>query len=154
MVGSHGTTAGTGCAQLGVFSNGWLDGILQSTVMPALDEFGRDFAQCGGVFLFCSRMSCSPTPILRIPLSCCILGYHSAVGTPVQTYGAMDWDTSGNFGTSVSDASITSHEIAEWMDDPLANNSTPPWGNVGQVSGCQNDWEVGDPLSGTLMPRQ
>jgi len=38
------------------------------------------------------------------------------------------------------------------MDDPLAYNATPPWGNVGQVSGCQSNWEVGDPLSGILMP--
>jgi hypothetical protein len=52
----------------------------------------------------------------------------------------------------VSDASIASHEIGEWMDDPLAYNATPPWGNVGQVSGCQGNWEVGDPLSGVLMP--
>ena len=37
------------------------------------------------------------------------------------------------------------------MDDPLANNATPPWGNIGQVSGCQTNWEVGDPLSGALM---
>ena len=52
----------------------------------------------------------------------------------------------------MSDASIASHEIGEWMDDPLAYNPTPPWGNVGQVSGCQANLEVGDPLSGTLMP--
>jgi hypothetical protein len=73
------------------------------------------------------------------------------VGAPVQTYATIDWDTSGNF-SCVSDASIASHEIGEWMDDPLANNDTTPWGNVGQVSGCQSNWEVGDPLSGTLMP--
>jgi hypothetical protein len=43
-----------------------------------------------------------------------------------------------------------SHEIAEWMDDPAGNNPTPSWGNIGQVSGCQANLEVGDPLSGTL----
>jgi hypothetical protein len=35
------------------------------------------------------------------------------------------------------------------MDDPAGNNPTPPWGNVGQVTGCQSNLEVGDPLSGT-----
>jgi hypothetical protein len=43
-----------------------------------------------------------------------------------------------------------SHEIAEWMDDPTGLNPTPLWGNIGQVTGCQNNLEVGDPLSGTL----
>jgi len=35
------------------------------------------------------------------------------------------------------------------MDDPFTNNATPPWGHTGQVSGCQANLEVGDPLSGT-----
>jgi len=42
-----------------------------------------------------------------------------------------------------------SHEVAEWMNDPFGNNPTKPWGNIGQVSGCQNNLEVGDPLTGT-----
>jgi hypothetical protein len=45
---------------------------------------------------------------------------------------------------------VMSHEIAEWMNDPTGVNPTPPWGNIGQVSGCQANLEVGDPLSGTL----
>lgn len=150
VVGSHGTTAGSGCAQLGVLSTNWLDGILQSTVMPALTSSGAISPNAVVLFLFENIVQSDSDP--PDTSSCCILGYHSAVGTPVQTYGTLDWDMSGNFGTSVSDASITSHEIGEWMDDPLATNATPPWGNVGQVSGCQGNWEVGDPLSGTLMP--
>ena len=38
------------------------------------------------------------------------------------------------------------------MDDPLGTNPTPAWGNIGQVQGCQNNLEVGDPLSGTFFP--
>lgn len=38
------------------------------------------------------------------------------------------------------------------MDDPLTTNATPAWGHVGQVSSCQTNLEVGDPLSGTLLP--
>jgi hypothetical protein len=63
----------------------------------------------------------------------------------------MDWDTTGDFG-GTADGSVSSHEIAEWMNDPLGNNPTPAWGNSGQVSGCQRNFEVGDPLSGTQMP--
>ena len=36
--------------------------------------------------------------------------------------------------------------------DPLVNNATPSWGHIGQVGGCQNNLEVGDPLSGTQFP--
>jgi len=32
-------------------------------------------------------------------------------------------------------------------------NGTPAWGHVGQVAGCQNNLEVGDPLTGTEAPR-
>jgi hypothetical protein len=37
------------------------------------------------------------------------------------------------------------------MDDPLVNNATPAWGNIGQVTGCQSNLEVGDPLTGTAF---
>ena len=43
------------------------------------------------------------------------------------------------------------HEVAEWMDDPFVNNPTNPWGHIGQVSGCQNNLENGDPLTGTTI---
>jgi hypothetical protein len=86
--------------------------------------------------------------------NCCILGYHSAFNDPAygnafHTYATVEFDTSQTF-TGVSDVSVMSHEVAEWMDDPAGNNPTPSWGNIGQVSGCQANLEVGDPLSGTL----
>ena len=37
------------------------------------------------------------------------------------------------------------------MNDPFGNNPTKPWGNIGQVSGCQDNLEVGDPLTGTAI---
>ena len=56
-------------------------------------------------------------------------------------------------------ASVASHEIAEWMDDPLVNNNaTPAWGKVGEVqpnaqnpSGCVNQWEAADPFAGSML---
>jgi hypothetical protein len=83
--------------------------------------------------------------------ACCILGYHGSQGSPVQTYSISDYESTGLFAPG-EDISAMSHEIGEWMDDPLGNNIVPVWGHIGQVSGCQNNLEVGDPLSGTQFP--
>jgi|tagenome__1003787_1003787.scaffolds.fasta_scaffold20987021_2 hypothetical protein len=87
------------------------------------------------------------------PSSCCILGYHSFTATAAgkQTYATADYESSGRFA-GVKDVSTLSHEVAEWQDDPFGNNPTKPWGHIGQVAGCQNNLEVGDPLSGTNVP--
>lgn len=84
------------------------------------------------------------------PSDCCVFGYHSAIanaGRP-QTYGVAMYDNTGDFRGS-ADTAVISHEVGEWMNDPLGNNPTKPWGNIGQVSGCQANLEVADPLSGT-----
>jgi len=96
-------------------------------------------------------------------LNCCIGGYHNVVnvGTqkdPVlQTYSPLDFDMTGfllnDTGSGVLDTEIAAHEVAEWMNDPLGSNATPAWGHTGQVTGCQNNLEVGDPLTGLEAPR-
>ena len=70
-------------------------------------------------------------------------------GNHFQTYGISMYDNTHSFKAS-GDISALSHEVAEWMDDPFVNNPTKKWGHVGQVSGCQSNLEVGDPLSGTI----
>ncbi len=82
---------------------------------------------------------------------CCILGYHDAYArsTGVQTYAVGAYNDAGFFSVPIEDIHAWSHEIGEWMDDPFGNNPTPAWGHIGQVSGCQNNLEVGDPLTGT-----
>ena len=91
--------------------------------------------------------------------TCCILGYHGTTGFPIptQTYSPAEFDSThlltdatGNPGP-FSDTAILSHEVDEWMDDPMIANPTPPWGNTGQVAGCQANLEVGDPLTGTQI---
>ena len=79
-----------------------------------------------------------------------MLGYHNAMTNAgqLQTYGVSMYDNSGDF-SGIADTSILAHEVAEWMDDPIGTNPTKPWGNIGQVSGCQGNLEVGDPLTGT-----
>jgi hypothetical protein len=86
----------------------------------------------------------------------CALGYHNSQGSPVQTYAVADWDTTRLFTSccqTTGNSSVASHEVAEWMDDPLGSNPAPSWGHIGQVSGCQTTLEVGDPLSGTIVPQ-
>jgi hypothetical protein len=74
---------------------------------------------------------------------CCIGGYHSANGQ--QTYSHFTYTTPKS-GTSFSeDVSALSHELGEWMDDPLTNGGNPsPCGIL----------EVGDPIEGEGSPHQ
>jgi hypothetical protein len=87
------------------------------------------------------------------PSNCCTLGYHGSIGvnggSATQTYSDSAYVDQGIFNGW--NTATLSHEIGEWMDDPLGNNPTPAWGHIGQVSGCQGNLEVGDPLSGTTF---
>lgn len=78
--------------------------------------------------------------------------YHSFFGTPQGkiTYAAAQLGLA--FPGDVVNIGPMSHEFAEWLDDPYIDNATPPWGNIGQVTGCQPILEVGDPLTGTFLP--
>lgn len=78
---------------------------------------------------------------------CCILGYHS-VTSDNHTYSVAAYSDHGIFNVPIEDIHAMSHELGEWLDDPLVNNATPAWGHIGQVSGCQNNLEVGDPVTG------
>lgn len=84
---------------------------------------------------------------------CCIIGYHSAYsrsgGTQVYSVGAYTDEVFTAPG--IRDIHAWTHEIGELMNDPFVNNPTPAWGHIGQVSGCQNNLEVGDPLTGTAF---
>lgn len=87
---------------------------------------------------------------------CCILGYHSAYGVSggTQTYSVGAYNDAGIFSAPIEDIHAWTHEIGEWANDPFVqafnrDNSTPSWGHVGQVSTCQSNLEVGDPLTGT-----
>ena len=67
---------------------------------------------------------------------CCIGGYHWAING-AQTYSHFTWISQpGNFS---QDVSALSHEIGEWMDDPLANSTANPCGGL---------LETGDPEEG------
>ncbi|HZT30821.1 MAG TPA: hypothetical protein VFA33_13105 [Bryobacteraceae bacterium] len=126
----------------------WFDAAVQQGILPALAKYGVG-STTFPIFLLYNTVMYQLTPG-----NCCILGYHNAYknGSGVmQTYAVADWDASQSFSGS-GDISALSHEVGEWMDDPTTFNPTPPWGNIGQVSNCQSNLEVGDPLSGTVIP--
>jgi hypothetical protein len=87
--------------------------------------------------------------------SCCILGYHFSWSNSQSQNGVGSITAMNNPGifsaTGITDVHATSHELGELINDPFGNNATPEWGHVGQVSGCQNNLEVGDPLTGTVF---
>ncbi len=132
---------GTGCPPLGKvnftwFDNGYKQALKQFVNKPNQLALGLNY----NTVLYNGN-----------PNSCCTLGYHSALGisSGTQTYSESAYVDPGLF--SGSNTATLSHELGEWMDDPFVNNATPAWGHTGQVSGCQANLEVGDPLSGTLF---
>lgn len=139
-----------GCGgEIGVLNYSWWNDYLLGTIMPPLISSGVVGPTAFPVFLFHNVVMNEDAT--NLGGECCILGYHGAEGSPVQTYAVADFDTTTIF-QGTENISDMSHEVAEWMDDPLGNNPTPAWGDIGQVSGCQSNLEVGDPLSGTLFP--
>jgi hypothetical protein len=133
-----------GNGRVGATNIGWLDNQLQKVVIPSLAGQGVGTTTFP-IFLVHNFAELSGG-------QCCAGGYHNAFSrsTGIQTYGVAMYDNSGLF-TGSSDISILSHEVAEWQNDPSGVNPTPSWGHIGQVSGCQGNLEVGDPLSGTTF---
>jgi hypothetical protein len=130
---------------LGAVNLNWLDPYIQSTLIPSLASQGVN-PTAFPIFLLHNVVE-----YIGTTSNCCVLGYHNAFGaTQMQTYGVAEYDNSSAF-SGVSDITVLTHEIGEWTNDPYTNNPTPAWGNIGQVSGCQNNLEVGDPLSGTTF---
>lgn len=138
----------TFCGNEGQLDINWWDSLVQSTLLPALASHGVGPTTLP-LFVFDNVEMCDTS-------GCGILGYHNAFANSaslLQTYAVSDFDNSGIYG---GDVSVLSHEVGEWMDDPAVittGNLTPQWGNTGQVIGCQNNLEVGDPLTGNnLLP--
>ncbi len=122
----------------------WWDNYIRATLMPELASQGID-PTTFPLFLSDSvRVFSSDSGAL-------LYGYHSAYmpSGVLQTYGYAEFNTAG---TDDKDISIISHELAEWLNDPMVSNPTPAWGHVGEVFGCESSLEVADPLTGTYIP--
>jgi hypothetical protein len=148
---NKGGTFSTGhCGNLGLVDRATFDAFVQGTLVPFVTAHGGGPTSLPIILLYNVVIANPFVP--GTSHNCCILGYHNAFGSPVQTYSVGDFDSQGGTFGGTSDISAPSHEIGEWMNDPLGTNFVPLWGNIGQVSGCQNNLEVGDPLTGTLFP--
>ncbi len=137
------------CGNIGIIDFATFDSFVQSTIVPLVTSSGGGPTSFPIILLY--NVVLADPFVSGTSDNCCILGYHDVFASPSQTYGVMDFDSTAAF-PGTEDISASSHEIGEWMNDPLGNNATPAWGHIGQVSGCQNNFEVGDPLSGTLFP--
>jgi hypothetical protein len=96
------------------------------------------------------------------PLNCCVIGFHGAQAeanggsthaqgnAKVQTFAWASWARPGIAGDwALQDIHALSHEIAEWADDPFANNTAEPWLTpTAPQYGCTPYLETGDPVVG------
>ena len=144
----EGATYFRGCGDhQGVADFGTFYSILVNTVFPSLpSQVGPNTLP-----IFVLHNVVMGNPGISPTSNCCVIGFHGAFGNQIQTYALADYDSTGFFFREPDIAPLT-HEVGEWMDDPLGTNPTPAWGNIGQVSGCQNNLEVGDPLTSTTVP--
>lgn len=129
------------CAPIGEVDISWFDSQLLNVILPTVTSVNPTVlpqALFYNVFL--------------TDAGCCILGYHSAFGSPAQTYSVASYSDPGIFSVPIQDVHALSHEVGEWMDDPLVNNATPAWTGGQASGGCQANLEVGDPLTGTAFP--
>ena len=145
----QGQTYNAHCGKIGVINKEWFQPYVESTILPELAAEGIG-PTTFPIFLF-SHAVMNEGGTELVSSHCCVLGYHSAVGQPMQVYGVATFDNTGNFRNS-ADITPLSHEVAEAVNDPSGYNLTPAWGHSGQVLGCQYNFEVGDPLTGKLNP--
>jgi hypothetical protein len=140
-VGANGTTVAGPCAKIGEVDINFFDNIAMS-LLTSLNIPANTLP----LFLSYNTFWTSG--------GCCILGYHSTNNAGTQAYAVGAYSDPGIFNAAgIRDIHALSHEIGEWMDDPLipSQNNVPAWGHVGQVSGCQGNLEVGDPVTGSAF---
>jgi hypothetical protein len=137
-VGANGSTQAGPCARIGKVDINFFDNIamnlltqlaIPANTLPLFLDYNTFLTSGGG---------------------CCILGYHSTNNAGTQAYAFGAYSDPGIFNVPIQDIHALSHEIGEWMDDPLIPNINivPAWGHVGQVGGCSNVLENGDPVTG------
>jgi hypothetical protein len=92
---------------------------------------------------------------------CCVIGYHGAGSSTngngaqqIQTYIYSAYIAPGVFGApAIQDVHALSHEVSEWMADPVVNNLVPPWLTpTAPQYGCTSYLETGDPVVGYGFP--
>jgi len=135
---SYDATTFGGCGMIGVVDETAMDTYLQSIISSLSLAPGQ-------IPIFLTKSVVQGSPGFNINSNCCTLGYHSLLSSGLP-YGIFSIDFSQVFG---GDVTVMAHELAELFNDPTVDTSTPNWGDTGQVGAgqCQNNLEVGDPLS-------
>jgi hypothetical protein len=128
------------CTGHGVVTLNWLDNQIRTSVLPALTSSGT-IDPTEFVFFLVHNIT-AVEGLLPNSRNAPIFGYHSATGSPVQTYAVADWDITNTF-SGFHEASPASQVLAEWMDDPLAINQTPAWGRIGSTERCTTNLDLG-----------
>lgn len=137
----------TPCAPTALIDINYFDNWLDTVVLPALAASGVD-PNSLPVFAAGNVVWGLGAPEAFVPLAA---GYHSFSSvSAIQTYAVSEVGTE-NFWTW-PDTYTLSHELGEWVNDPYTYAAAPAWGNIGQVTYCQTNFEVGDPLTGTFLP--
>ncbi|HEY6326360.1 MAG TPA: hypothetical protein VIW73_07615 [Candidatus Cybelea sp.] len=81
-------------------------------------------------------------------------GYHTFYQNKKGQNGIASVITMSNPGAfsekGIQDVHIAAHEFGEAINDPFGSDTVPAWGHIGQQPNCQNNLEVGDPLTGTV----
>jgi hypothetical protein len=143
FVSPNGLIQGTTQCPQGVLSQSVFNNFMKLQVIPSLQKSGVISPTKFAFFLtknVITATSLTPTP------SGIKWGQHYATGSPAQTWARGAY----NVGNDVITAS---HEIGEWMNDPLLTNATPSWGYLGSFpNGCSTILEVGDPVNGRSAP--
>ena len=144
-----GLSSASRCASLGVLRTAAFQAYITGAVIPGIPQITPQ-----SFVLFLVKDVVTTTSAQLNCFAYCEIGYHGAVGSSPQTFSVAEYDTTSGFWNSpgITNVSIVAHELGEWFDDPLVTNPTPAWGGLGQVSGCQSNWENGNSLTGTDFP--
>lgn len=150
-------TQGLTCGIQGVLDGAWLRNMIETHLIPQLTVSGAVSTSTFPIFLTYNTALCEPNPASpgNLDPTTCGLGEHVSYQTAsgaTQTYAIVDYQLNG-LDPAVPDSEPLAHEVAEWVDDPFADNLAPTWGYVGQflnsdgTGECSPLLEVADPLT-------
>ena len=127
---------------------GWFDSAVDLQVRRERADRFSQFV--GGNVIFCGHYD--PTD----HSSCGIGGYHSATVTNsgAHTYSYQSYLPMATYGRASKYYGLVTmtHELAEWLADPLLDNVVPRWTERSNPQyGCSTALEVGDPLVGRVL---
>lgn len=144
--GAVNVVSGTSC-ETGVVAQGYFNSLIRTYALAFLQATG--VVSTKKFVIFITKNVSAASTFTTAYQSAFVLGEHFATGTPKQTWA---WAQIKHTSHDNTDIEVASHEIGEWMNDPLLTNTTPAWGPAGEVSTCGYKFEVGDPVNKTIAP--